>query len=640
MSTCAADERADRDHRRAGVGAAPRACPAARGSGRSRRSGSTGRSRSRRRRASAASTSGVGPGVLRRRANSTPSIGPARALDDHELLERRASARARRCTWVRTGSSDIGSTRARDAQRVDHRGVGLGQRRARRAAARVRIRHIARSRSPSRNQVGRPAASSASITCQRVAADAVAALVDRVGEPVGDEVGVGRDVDAVDLHVVAGVGDHRQVLGADHVEQAARQLRAAGAAGEERYATRARSGRPVSLIARVRLVADVDRDQQRRQRLDQARRLERAGVHRPQAGDPADQLGDRCAWRPCGRRRPARPRRVGRRGRRASRASTVCSALTTVTPSGTISCACSAAEPWGTPSSRVALPETAAASGTVASTRIWPGCSAPLRLVRFSDWARNGHGQEDDLGRASRPRRSPARRRAAFETRSRTRAAASSARPASREPITTGLAGARQPQRQAEAQRAGAADDRDRVESGARGAATLARRPARIGCAPMRFEGKVALVTGGAGGIGAATCARLAAEGARVAVATSTARPRASWPPTSAAWPRARRALARLDRRRGRARSSSELGPIDVLVNNAGDRGRAVLHPDAAGGLGPHARGQPARRARGDPRGAARHARARRRARSSTSPRRRAASARSCRPSTRRPRPA
>ena len=34
----------------------------------------------------------------------------------------------------------------------------------------------------------------------------------------------------------------------------------------------------------------------------------------------------------------------------------------------------------------------------------------------------------------------------------------------------------------------------------------------------MRLEGQVALVTGGAGGIGAATCRRLAAEGAAVAV--------------------------------------------------------------------------------------------------------------------------
>ena len=34
----------------------------------------------------------------------------------------------------------------------------------------------------------------------------------------------------------------------------------------------------------------------------------------------------------------------------------------------------------------------------------------------------------------------------------------------------------------------------------------------------MRLEGRIALVTGGAGGIGGATCRRLAAEGATVAV--------------------------------------------------------------------------------------------------------------------------
>jgi 2-hydroxycyclohexanecarboxyl-CoA dehydrogenase len=89
----------------------------------------------------------------------------------------------------------------------------------------------------------------------------------------------------------------------------------------------------------------------------------------------------------------------------------------------------------------------------------------------------------------------------------------------------------------------------------------------------MRFEGKVALVTGGAGGIGSATASRLAAEGARVAIGDlngEAARELAAdlggagleLDVTSAESIAAAVAATEL-----------QLGPIDVLVNNAGVAG-------------------------------------------------------------------
>ena len=67
---------------------------------------------------------------------------------------------------------------------------------------------------------------------ERVVLDPPAALVDGVGEPERDQVGVGADVRAIDLDVVAGVGDDDQV-GPELVQQAAGQLRASGAPGKE-----------------------------------------------------------------------------------------------------------------------------------------------------------------------------------------------------------------------------------------------------------------------------------------------------------------------------------------------------------------------------------------------------------------------
>src|ERR671939_733875 len=86
----------------------------------------------------------------------------------------------------------------------------------------------------------------------------------------------------------------------------------------------------------------------------------------------------------------------------------------------------------------------------------------------------------------------------------------------------------------------------------------------------MRLAGRSALVTGGASGIGAATSRRLAAEGARVAVADLDA-------PGARAVAGELEGLAVemdvLDAASVRAAveaATAELGELDVLVNNAG----------------------------------------------------------------------
>lgn len=86
----------------------------------------------------------------------------------------------------------------------------------------------------------------------------------------------------------------------------------------------------------------------------------------------------------------------------------------------------------------------------------------------------------------------------------------------------------------------------------------------------MRLEGRIALVTGGASGIGAATVRRLAAEGARVAVAD------VNGPGARAVAGEVDGAAVELDVTdtasvtQGVANAEAALGPLDVLVNNAG----------------------------------------------------------------------
>jgi 2-hydroxycyclohexanecarboxyl-CoA dehydrogenase len=86
----------------------------------------------------------------------------------------------------------------------------------------------------------------------------------------------------------------------------------------------------------------------------------------------------------------------------------------------------------------------------------------------------------------------------------------------------------------------------------------------------VRLDGRIALVTGGAGGIGAATSRRLAAEGATVAV--TDLKVDAAGEVASEIGGRAYELdVSSTESVRAAVQAAeSELGPLDVLVNNAG----------------------------------------------------------------------
>jgi 2-hydroxycyclohexanecarboxyl-CoA dehydrogenase len=97
----------------------------------------------------------------------------------------------------------------------------------------------------------------------------------------------------------------------------------------------------------------------------------------------------------------------------------------------------------------------------------------------------------------------------------------------------------------------------------------------------MRLEGRVALVTGGASGIGAATARRLAAEGARVAIGDVNEAGAADVAGEIDGFATSLDVTDVASVRAGVAAAADSLGPIDVLVNNAGtDRFSFFVHTD------------------------------------------------------------
>jgi hypothetical protein len=172
--------------------------------------------------ASAASASGAG---------RAPENGRNAPRADHELLERppRAAGLDPRAHGVVAGHQHVRVDAERAPQVVDRLGQpgALGQPPgAVQADRQVPVAQVEPDVVAERPQLVHRR--------ERVAGQAPAALVDRVGQPERHEVGVGGDVGAVDLDVVSGVGDDHQLV-AELVEQPAGQLGAAGSPRQQDY---------------------------------------------------------------------------------------------------------------------------------------------------------------------------------------------------------------------------------------------------------------------------------------------------------------------------------------------------------------------------------------------------------------------
>ena len=223
------------------------------------------------------------------------------------------------------------------------------------------------------------------------------------------------------------------------------------------------------------LVAGVDADQQRGQRLGDARHLEPAAVDAAQARDALDQLGGLRACRPSVAAHEHVLVERLRRGRERGGARPCAARTTTRTPSG---------HHLGRLLRGRALPDAEHPRRPAATRRrraarsrrpaSWPSRRCSLRFVQGLGLVAERHAQEHDARCARRPRRwrRPSKPRVRHAL-AQPRGGLLGARSASREPITTGDAGLPEAQREAEAERARAADDRDRCGLAARTAARL-----------------------------------------------------------------------------------------------------------------------------------------------------------------------